>query len=130
MKVSLPLEQFSHHLQQEPTPHQPSVAETTMLPPQHALLATHVVPDPAFAAKIQSHGAQIPLCYFCLLSGFSSDDVKYVWQIHSPYHISCTSPLSVRQQTFLSAASLFIEVSDPSVLPENLASITSALPFL
>lgn len=66
--------------------------------PQHAVLATHVVPDLAFADKIQSHKAQIPQCYFYLLPGFSSDDVKYVWQIHPPYHIYCTALLSIRQQ--------------------------------
>ena len=69
-----------------------------MSPPQHAVLAMHVVPDLAFAAKIQSHRDQIPQCYFYLLSGVSSDDVKYVRQIHSPYHIYCTALLSVRQQ--------------------------------
>lgn len=65
---------------------------------QHAAPVTHVVPDLPFAAKIQPHGDPIPQCQFYLLSGFSSDDVKYGWQIHSLCHIYCRALLSVRQQ--------------------------------
>lgn len=122
-----------------PTP-SPAGADTTsalwsrnpQAAPTAAALATHAGPDPT--------GIGFLSVIFILLSGPSSDDVKCVWQIHSPHHISRVRLLGLRQQLpclqpgYLrrrpirlgSCWNLLLLL----LLPENAALITSARPLL
>lgn len=70
------------------------VAPTTCSSCHTQCLILHLLP------KSSPTGIRFPSVKSCfyLLPGFSSDDMKYIWQINSPYHIYCTALLSVRQQ--------------------------------
>lgn len=93
----LPLEQeFPRCLQQELTPHQPCGAGAPRPPPQQQLLP-HTRGLACICCQSPT-GISFLGIIFILLSGLSWDDVKYVWQIHSPHHISCVELLGLRQQ--------------------------------